>query len=137
MMLLIFPTVEDTNFDNERRNDFAQQTTLLQERSLTEKLPNEALMLLPPRVYGFSLLDRVWYGFDIDHVKDIKVDPDQGFHNLVLPEEHKQIMQALVQTHSKPSAGMRTSKEGEFSMDLVRGKGKGLVILLHGVPGGE
>lgn len=64
------------------------------------------------------------------------MNPDIGFDNLVLPGDHKRIMQALVKNHKR---GTRSTSEKDeqpdFSMDLVRGKGKGLIILLHGVPG--
>lgn len=93
-------------------------------------------MLLPSRVYGYALLDRKWYPLNIDLVEDIEPSSENGFDNLVLPGDHKRIMQALVKNHKR---GTRSTFEKaeypDFSMDLVRGKGKGLIILLHGVPG--
>ena len=129
--------MEDDRYDNELRADFLEKTSLLKERNYHEKLPSEALILLPPRVYGFSLLDRKWFAFDISLVEDIK-DSNWGFDHLVIPEHHKKIMQALVRHHTKgpalAAAEMKNSDQG-FSMDVIRGKGKGLIILLHGVPG--
>lgn len=129
--------IEDDGYDNDRRADFLENTPLLTERSHHEKLPKQALVLLPPRVYGFSLLDRKWFAFDISLVEDIK-HTNQGFNNLVIPEQHKKIVQALVRHHTKgPRITPAEMKETghEFSMDIIRGKGKGLIILLHGVPG--
>lgn len=132
--------MEDSSYDNDLRADFIDRTTLLKQRPYSnenQSLSKEMLMLLPPRVYGFSLLDREWCAFDISKVHDLK-DTDQGFHNLVLPDEHKKIMQALVQHHAKKPAsahGARGRMDPDFSMDVIRGKGKGLIILLHGVPG--
>lgn len=94
-------------------------------------------MLLPPRVFGFSLLDRKWFAFDISLVEDAKFS-NQGFDNLVIPEDHKKIVQALVQHHTKrPGTAVADMKKlnQEFSMNIVRGKGRGLIVLLHGVPG--
>lgn len=49
--------------------------------------------------------------------------------DLQLPDGHKTIIQALINTHfSKDKA-----KDAQF--DLVREKGKGVIVLLHGVPG--
>ena len=127
----------DAPYDRELRSDFLDNTTVLKERAYDEKLPSEALMLLPFRVYGFSLLDREWFAFDISRIEDIK-QSEQGFESLVLPPGHKMIMQALVQHHTKgpASTNARPKKLYEdFSMDVIRGKGKGLIILLHGVPG--
>ena len=88
-------------------------------------------------MYGFSLHDRKWYAFDIDKVQDIKPSP-RGFDQLVLPDNHKTIMQALVAQHmTRPNQSKDQADENPegFSMDVVRGKGRGLIILLHGVPG--
>ena len=119
--------MEDAKYDNELRAEFVNESSLLKDQSPSQALSKEALMLLPPRVYGFSLLDRRWYAFDLSKVEDIK-SFNRGFERLVLPDDHKKIVQALVQHHARRS-------DQDFSMDVVRGKGKGLVILLHGVPG--
>ena len=129
--------MEDVTYDNELSADFKDNSPLLNERPDSTTLSKEALMLLPPRVYGFSLLDRTFNAFDLDKVEDIK-SWSQGFEQLVLPKEHKVIMQALVKHHTKGPAPITSDPRGrheDFSMDIVRGKGKGLVILLHGVPG--
>ena len=128
----------DTNdLDNENKTAFLEGTPLLNFRLANAELPNEVLMLLPPRVFGFALLNRKWYAFDIDRVEDIK-NTDQTFDHLVLPPKHKKIMRALVQNHTRGSTTNELkadSVDEDFSMDLIRGKGKGLIILLHGVPG--
>ena len=121
--------MDDSILDNELKNDFSDKTPLLKQRPYSETLSNEALMLLPPRVYGFSLLDRKWYAFDVTKVEDIK-DSTQGFDNLVLSKEHKKTVQALVQHHttgSKPTENQLKGVDRDFSMDVVRGKGKGLI----------
>jgi ATP-dependent Lon protease len=62
----------------------------------------------------------------------------QSFDNLVLKSEHKQLVQSLVKTHStgmKPTSDAVGRSENNTREDLVRGKGKGVIILLHGVPG--
>ena len=129
--------MEDATYDKELRTDFTDKTSLLKERPYTEKLSSDTLMLLPPRVYGFSLLERKWFAFDLSKVEDIK-ESGQSFDHLVLPDDHKKIMQALVQHHTKgpaPSTTLAKRLDEEFSMDIIRGKGRGLIILLHGVPG--
>ena len=129
--------MEDPAFDDELRTDFIDKTTLLKERPYQDRLSNKVLSLLPPRVYGFSLLDRKWCAFDLMKVEDIK-NSGQGFENLVLSDDHKKIMQALVQNHMNspaPLSSQISNTVRDFSMDVVRGKGKGLIVLLHGVPG--
>ncbi|ETS85096.1 hypothetical protein PFICI_03121 [Pestalotiopsis fici W106-1] len=60
-----------------------------------------------------------------------------GFEKLVLPSGHKDIVRALVRTYSKKLGSIDTESsinlQREF--DLIKGKGKGLIILLHGAPG--
>ena len=110
-------------------------TTLLRSRTYgKEKLDEDQLILLPPRIYGYSLLDRYWYPLNIDFVENIKSSSHNGFDDLVLPGDHKRIMQALVKHHtrgSRPTSGNSRAVK-EYSADLVRGKGRGLIILLHG-----
>ena len=50
-----------------------------------------------------------------------------AFEDLVIPQEYKKTVKALVKTHALGS-------ENSHQVDLVRGKGKGLIILLHSVP---
>jgi SpoVK/Ycf46/Vps4 family AAA+-type ATPase len=44
-------------------------------------------------------------------------------------------VEALVENHSRGSKSKEAGKAIDMSMDLIRGKGKGLIILLHGEPG--
>lgn len=85
---------------------------------------------------------------------------NDGFENLVIAEDHKKIVKALVKTHSRGSRSINDGEQPEKfvrQLDLVKGKGlypitsksqlqtrlltpfwllgRGLIILLHGVPG--
>ena len=126
---------DDSSHDLEKRVDFLDNTRLLRYRSLgKEDLSFDQVILLPPRVYGYSLLDRFWYPLNIDNVEDIKITTHDSFDDLVLPGDHKRVMQALVKHHSRgprPTPG-KSKVVSNFSADLVRGKGRGLIILLHG-----
>jgi DNA polymerase III delta prime subunit len=56
----------------------------------------------------------------------------------VLPRGHKDIVEALVKTHSRGDRPVRDAvgdEDNDRREDLVRGKGKGVILLLHGVPG--
>ena len=59
----------------------------------------------------------------------------ERFGVLVLPDGHKETLLAPVQTHSRGNNLEAGLDVGNRQMDLVRGKGKGLIILLHGEPG--
>ena len=126
---------DDSAHDLEKRVDFLENTRLLRHRTLgKDDLDDDQVILLPPRVYGYSLLDRYWYPLNIDNVEDVKTSAHDSFDDLVLPGDHKRIMQALVKHHSRgprPTSG-KSKAVSDFSADLVRGKGRGLIILLHG-----
>lgn len=126
---------DDSYFDLKQRSTFLESTSLLRYRAYgKEYLDRDQIVLLPPRVYGYSLLDRYWYALNIDNISDINTSKYNGFDDLVLPRDHKQIMQALVKHHTKGPRPISEEKttNAKFSVDLVRGKGKGLIILLHG-----
>ena len=77
---------------------------------------------------------------DIDLLQDIKENDsldgqNSGFDDLVIPNEYKRIVKALVKSHALGSRPVEKGKRERQQIDLIRGKGKGLIILLHGVPG--
>lgn len=67
-------------------------------------------------------------------VRTVQPGKKDGFEKLVLPPGHREIVRALVKTHARKvgtdSKTKATPVQREF--DLVKGKGKGLTILLHG-----
>jgi len=73
----------------------------------------------------------VWAGLticvaplDVTLMRDVP-SRKEGFNSLVLPKGHRDLVEALVQTHSRgprPTSGSIHDKEHE--VDLVRGKGK-------------
>ncbi|KAK3328997.1 P-loop containing nucleoside triphosphate hydrolase protein [Apodospora peruviana] len=54
------------------------------------------------------------------------------WNNLVLLPGHKSLVQALVENHTE---NLNSNDDSTIGMDLVPGKGRGCIILLHGVPG--
>lgn len=83
------------------------------------------LLLCPFRVFGYALRYKEWRELNISHLRNVHFGP-KGFQNLVLDRKYKTIVQALVKSY--------VEKKSDFK-DLVDGKGKGLVALLHGAPG--
>jgi len=74
---------------------------------------------------GFALADKRWCLFDVSFIKD--VDFNEGaFQSLLLPQDQKDMIHSLVKIHS--------DERIQFD-DVIKGKGKGMVFLLHGVPG--
>lgn len=84
--------------------------------------------------YGYVLRSRKWVYLNVSLVEDIRQHTG-GFESLVLPKGHKDTLLALVETHSRGTKLDEGQKVAERQIDLVRGKGKGLIMLLHGEPG--
>lgn len=93
---------------------------------------HDLIRLLPGVVPAFALRDRKWVQLDLGILKPVK--REDGWKALVLPKGHREMVQAMVETHTKGSRSTTGSPE-KIEMDLVRGKGKGCIILLHGAPG--
>ncbi|EGP83924.1 uncharacterized protein MYCGRDRAFT_87870 [Zymoseptoria tritici IPO323] len=93
-----------------------------QRRTYTD----EELLLTSPVVLGFSFNEKLWVEFTISGLKDITYN-DQAFDSLVLPGDQKSTVRALVESHKYHAA--------QTIDDVVQGKGRGLVFVLHGPPG--
>ncbi|RBA09064.1 hypothetical protein FPRO05_07344 [Fusarium proliferatum] len=61
-------------------------------------------------------------------------DDKTAFGQLVLPSGHKKMVLSLISQHFRNKA-MQRERQRDEQVDIVRGKGKGLIILLHGAPG--
>jgi len=95
------------------------------------------LMLCAPKVLGYALDKKLWVQMPVNNVTEIEAGPDeQAFDNLVLNDDNEQdntkfLIRSLVKYHlstrSQKSKGMIGGLQ-----DFIEGKGKGLVILLHG-----
>lgn len=84
-----------------------------------------ALACCYPKVGVFSLRDKQWELVSIDELRPAQFR-EKAFKRLVIKEEYKKMLIAMVEAFMLEQPG--------FS-DIVTGKGRGLVILLHGPPG--
>ncbi|KAG8526824.1 uncharacterized protein KY384_008253 [Bacidia gigantensis] len=125
---------KDYDWDMQREEQFFDEhKIILAPTTDPNDIEDEEKILLPPFVYGFALRNRKWAMFDIDLIRD--VDYSSGFEDLVLPPGHKETVRALVANHSRVPGPRNGVEQEDHSIDLVKGKGTGLVILLHGAPG--
>ncbi|KAI2082552.1 guanine nucleotide exchange protein for ADP-robosylation factor [Ophidiomyces ophidiicola] len=86
----------------------------------------EELLIASPVVLGFAFSEKLWLEFTVSGIKDIEWNTG-AFESLVLPGNQKSIVKALVESHTFHAA--------ENIDDVIQGKGKGLVAVLHGPPG--
>lgn len=90
------------------------------------KFSDEDIMTCYHYLPGFSLELKRWGLFSVADIKEL-VYNDKAFQGLVLLEEKKKLISSLV-------GGQDFQVDNGFD-DLIRGKGKGLIFLLHGPPG--
>ncbi|KAI0139830.1 AAA family ATPase [Xylariaceae sp. FL1272] len=83
--------------------------------------------LLPDTVVGYGFHDKKWKTLQADYITDIQWQTE-AFERLVLDQNKKDIIQALVSVH----ADTVVLNEPH---DIIEGKGNGLILLLHGSPG--
>ncbi|KAL4947647.1 hypothetical protein BDW69DRAFT_109890 [Aspergillus filifer] len=123
----------DYEIDEKERNDFQELKELSSSPDDPGSLKDDQKRLLPPEVYGFVLRTRRWATFDIELLEE--PDYSNGWKNLVIKPDTKEMVLALVENHERPRGELGKVEGALPSVDLVQGKGKGLIILLHGEPG--
>lgn len=114
-----------------------------------ESIDPGCVLMVPPTIVGFNMGARSWgksaiaslvhryYShpltnsylawLHVDGISEVTWN-DSAFDSLVLDEASKRMLDALInsQSHSSDSSDL---------VDIVKGKGQGLTILLHGAPG--
>ena len=96
------------------------------ETSSKKTFTDDELLLTSPVVMGFAFTEKLWLEFSISGIAPIQYN-EGAFDSLVLPPNQKSIVRALVESHKHHGA--------QAIDDVVQGKGKGLVAVLHGPPG--
>ncbi|KAJ5726047.1 uncharacterized protein N7483_007404 [Penicillium malachiteum] len=126
--------VADSGIDEKEEQEFKNMHgRLIDSTGFAEDLNQDQKALLPFKVYGFVLRSRKWATFDIESISDVQYT--DGWQNLVINESIKETVLAMVENHE--SVPNKNDGRGRSlpSVDLIQGKGKGLIILLHGEPG--
>ncbi len=90
------------------------------------KLSDEEIMTCDPHIPGYSLEMKLWGLFLVEDVTEVAYN-DKAFLGLVLQEQSKRLISSLLERQNY-------QQEDDFD-DLIQGKGKGLIFLLHGPPG--
>ncbi|KAM3420591.1 hypothetical protein BST61_g3853 [Cercospora zeina] len=90
-----------------------------------DPLTGEQCLLANAMVRGFSFTEKRWFEFFVDKLLPPAWNTN-CFDQLVLPAAQKDLVQALVANHAQ--------QRSDFD-DIVKGKGKGLILVLHGPPG--
>lgn len=130
----------------QRRDNLAVDTFLrnrlrgsrnFEANAAAQKLRDEDLVLLPKRMFAYALRERRFMPIDLNLLKPIRREVGV-FENLRIHGDYKDVVRSLVMSHFRKKQLERryvdAATEGP-GQDLIQGKGRGLVVLLHGVPG--
>ncbi|PWY87579.1 hypothetical protein BO70DRAFT_427501 [Aspergillus heteromorphus CBS 117.55] len=91
------------------------------------------LELLPRRLFSYVLQDRKFVAVDIRNLKPVD---DHGTHSgLIIDKNHESMLRALVSSHFKRKELHDSLGAYSMNQDIITNKGRGLIILLYGVPG--
>ncbi|KAJ5150895.1 uncharacterized protein N7482_010147 [Penicillium canariense] len=126
--------VQDSAIDEKEEQQFKSLSgSLFDSTGYAEDLTRDQKALLPFMVYGFVLRSRKWATFDIESISDVQYT--DGWQNLVINDSIKETVLAMVENHESIPSKSEGRGSSLPSVDLIQGKGKGLIILLHGEPG--
>ncbi|GAB7344915.1 hypothetical protein MBLNU457_3351t1 [Dothideomycetes sp. NU457] len=114
-----FPRTADQERQVEEDDEWAEGTAF-------QPLTDDQRLICSSLVRGFSFAEKLWLEFSVDQLSPIQWN-DKCFDQLVLPTTQKHLVQALVSEHTLAS-------ENAFD-DVIKGKGRGLIFVLHGPPG--
>ncbi|THY43712.1 P-loop containing nucleoside triphosphate hydrolase protein [Aureobasidium pullulans] len=104
----------------------ARDTELVpSKKQVFKPLTDEQCLLASALVHGFSFTHKKWIDMFVDELSPVKWNED-CFDQLVLERRQKKLVQALVTEH--------ISDKNDFD-DIIKNKGKGLIMVLHGPPG--
>jgi len=87
----------------------------------------EDFMICPISIVVYGLDNHEWFSVDVDKLKEKNWNP-KAFGRLVLDQDRKDTLIRLASTNSR-------LVQANKSKDVIEGKGKGVVLLLHGPPG--
>jgi|SRR5271156_2861397 len=89
------------------------------------RLSDEDFLICHYLAPGFALAEKRWCLLYVNNIAEV-VYNSEAFKCLLLPDAQKQLIHSLVKVH--------TDSRLSFD-DIIAGKGKGMVALLHGEPG--
>ncbi|KAI0142635.1 hypothetical protein GGR57DRAFT_393107 [Xylariaceae sp. FL1272] len=90
-------------------------------------------LLCPTELIGFILQSKNWERLSVDNCSPPRMNLN-AIDTLVLPEQRKTMIKALVHRYTDSQAIMGKSAAA-WSADFIQNKGEGQIFLLHGGPG--
>ncbi|KAI4696786.1 uncharacterized protein J4E88_000964 [Alternaria novae-zelandiae] len=128
--------MDDSLFEYLEYNDYIKRDAFLAKLHNQDPPTEDDLALLPRRMFAYAVGDRKFVHIDSRYLKPVKQQGKEGeaFADLQIENTNKRLIESLLKSHFRKK---QEESEGTevLSQDLIRGKGRGIVILLHGAPG--
>ncbi|KAJ4184113.1 hypothetical protein NW767_013337 [Fusarium falciforme] len=95
---------------------------------------DEELAILPKRLFGYVLRERRFARLEVQGIDMNSQQSRVTLDDIQMPAPRRKMIRSAVSAHFR---ARQKEKQGQstIQLDVVQGKGKGLVILLHGAPG--
>jgi len=107
---------------NYRHEDYSGSQAPNSQNNVIDTIDEENLYKTWPTLLGFSFISKKWGEINVENLSTVVFD-DAAFGRLVLDDQYKEMIKALVEN------------KGATFTDIITGKGGGCIILLHGSPG--
>lgn len=118
--------------------EFEEADKFISSQQLSPPMTPEDLCLLPRRLFAYALWQRRFVMVDSNsrflRTRNPDVDQIEPFELLQIPQDAKDLIESLIDSHFDKKDAEQEGIEAE-SQDIIKGKGNGVVILLHGAPG--
>ena len=130
---------DDDRVDSDEQDDLVEGNAFLTAWKSGKPVNQEYLQhidhaLLPSRVVGYDLYRHKFAILALEYLQPVQASTE-GWADLKLPTGHKRMVQAQIRTHFLRKMSRQNHTSNDTDIDIVRGKGLGLIILLHGAPG--
>jgi hypothetical protein len=104
------------------------------DREKQYQLQDRDFELLPRRLFAYALSDRKFRAVDVRNMEPVGGYGETNAPSLIINPNHERMLRALIEAHFRRKD--LHENHGVFSnQDIISNKGRGLVILLYGVPG--
>jgi hypothetical protein len=133
---------EDTVYAADAK-EFFRNDRWLQLEENSEKNPSDPaakwdpsdLALVPRRILAYVLSERRFARLDAQHLQNELLCRQATLDDIKMKPGHRNIIRSTVSSHFDKKERERKSVVPAYQPDVIHGKGRGVVILLHGAPG--
>lgn len=129
--------VREDNIHSMDAVEFFKNDRWLQEKKLagsTDWDPID-LAILPRRILGYVVRERKFARLDVQNFHHQPQGRQTTLDDIKMKDSHRNIIRSTVSSHFDKKEKEHKSIVPEYQPDVIQGKGKGVVILLHGAPG--